>query len=73
MRALSPFVESFRETLEMRYLWQRPLALDNRKLVAVLGSEPHTALHDAVHDTLEALGCLEGGAGATRRPSSAAA
>jgi len=73
MRALSPFVESFRETLEMRYLWQRPLALDNRKLVAALGSEPQTALHDAVHDTLEALGCLEGGAGATRRPSSAAA
>lgn len=57
-RALSPFVPLFREVLEMNYLWQREVLLDNRKLVAVLGSEPHTDLRDAVQDTLEALGCL---------------
>jgi hypothetical protein len=57
--ALAPFVTVFREMLEMRYLWQREVMLDNRKLVAVLGAEPHTDLRDAVHDTLEALGCME--------------
>src|SRR5690606_29300227 len=36
---LAPFVETFREILEMRYLWQRSLLLDNQKLVAFLGSE----------------------------------
>ena len=56
--ALSPFVESFREMLEMRYLWKRPLRLDNAKLVRVLGAEPHTPLDQAVRDTLAGLGCL---------------
>jgi nucleoside-diphosphate-sugar epimerase len=56
--ALSPFIESFREMLEMRYLWKRPLRLNNAKLVRVLGAEPHTPLDRAVHDTLDGLGCL---------------
>ena len=56
--ALSPFVETLREMKEMRYLWQRPVALDNRKLVAVLGSEPHTPLPEAVRETLRVLGCF---------------
>lgn len=56
--ALSAFVESFREMLEMRYLWKRPLRLDNAKLVRVLGAEPHTPLDQAVRDTLAGLGCL---------------
>ena len=60
-RAMSPFVTLFREVLEMNYLWQREVMLDNSKLVAVLGSEPHTDLRDAVHDTLEAMGCLQPG------------
>jgi len=56
--ALAPIVPLFREMREMRYLWQQSVRLDNRKLVAVLGSEPRTDLHDAVRDTLESLGCL---------------
>jgi len=60
-RAMSPFVTLFREVLEMNYLWQREVLLDNSKLVAVLGSEPHTDLRDAVQDTLEAIGCLQPG------------
>lgn len=60
LTAISPFVKTFREMLEMRYLWQRPLALDNQRLVAVLGREPHTPLRDAVRDSLAALGCLDG-------------
>ena len=54
---LSPFVETFREMIEMRYLWQSSLRLDNRKLVAFLGTEPHTAIEPALRDTLRGLGC----------------
>ncbi len=54
---LSPFVETFREMIEMRYLWQQPLRLDNHKLVAFLGREPHTPLESALGTTLRDLGC----------------
>ena len=54
----SPAVPMFREILEMRYLWRRPLRLDNRKLVAFLGDEPHTPVDCAVARALDALGCL---------------
>ena len=55
---LAPFVETFRELIEMRYLWREPLRLDNRKLVAFLGQEPHTPLDTALSVTLRGLGCL---------------
>jgi nucleoside-diphosphate-sugar epimerase len=55
---LAPFIETCREMLEMRYLWSRPLLLDNRKLVHFLGEEPHTPLERALHMTLAGLGCL---------------
>jgi nucleoside-diphosphate-sugar epimerase len=58
MFLLAPFVETFREMLEMRYLWSRTLLLDNRKLVAFLGSEPHTPLDVALEATLRGLGCM---------------
>lgn len=64
----APFVALFRELREMRYLWQRPLHLDNRKLVALLGTEPHTDLHQAVEATLRGLGCLDGAAARPPRP-----
>ena len=54
---LSPFIETFREMLEMRYLWSTSLLLDNRKLNAFLGSEPHTPLDQALRTTLTGLGC----------------
>jgi nucleoside-diphosphate-sugar epimerase len=54
---LSPFIAVFREVLEMRYLWSTPLKLDNRKLVAFLGEEPHTELDTALRHTLRGLGC----------------
>jgi nucleoside-diphosphate-sugar epimerase len=47
----SPFVPVLRELREMRYLW-------NARLLAALGSEPHTPLDHAVRRTLEGLGCL---------------
>lgn len=54
----SPLVALFREVREMRYLWTQPMQLDNRKLVAFLGEEPHTGLDDAVASTLRGMGCL---------------
>jgi nucleoside-diphosphate-sugar epimerase len=58
---LSPFVETFREMREMRYLWQTPVRLDNSKLTAFLGREPHTPLDLAVTATLAGLDCLPEG------------
>lgn len=52
VRALAPFVETCREMLEMRWLWEQPLRLDHRKLVARLGQEPHTPLEEALRATL---------------------
>jgi nucleoside-diphosphate-sugar epimerase len=54
----SPFVETFREMLEMTYLWRVPVRLDNRRLVAFLGAEPHTPTVEAVRATLQGMGSL---------------
>ncbi|HVU02505.1 MAG TPA: NAD-dependent epimerase/dehydratase family protein [Polyangiaceae bacterium] len=69
---LSPFVETFREMLEMRYLWSTPVRLGNDKLVSFLRektgeAEPHTEITVALRETLEGLGCLP------RRPDGHAA
>jgi len=56
----APFSTFMREALEMRYLWQVPLRLDNTKLRALIGEETHTALDQAIRETLAALGCLSG-------------
>jgi nucleoside-diphosphate-sugar epimerase len=55
---LAPFKTLFREMREMRYLWQEPLRLDNRHLLAALGAEPRTPLDQAVRATLQGLKCL---------------
>jgi nucleoside-diphosphate-sugar epimerase len=54
----APFVTLFREMLEMRYLWQKTLRLDNAKLIGVLGAEPHTPLDEAVKRALTDLKSL---------------
>jgi len=61
--ALSPFVEMFRELLEMRYLWRRPIGLDGGKLEGFLGLSPTTTLDAAVRATLADMGLLEEGSG----------
>jgi nucleoside-diphosphate-sugar epimerase len=48
----APILNVFREMLEMRYLWQVPLELDNAKLRTYLGSEPHTPIEQALAATL---------------------
>jgi nucleoside-diphosphate-sugar epimerase len=52
------FSPTLREAIEMRYLWQEPLRLDNQKLISLIGPEPHTPLDEAVRASLDALGCL---------------
>lgn len=54
----APFSTFMREALEMRYLWQVPLRLDNSKLRALIGDETHTPLDQAIRETLLELGCL---------------
>jgi nucleoside-diphosphate-sugar epimerase len=58
LRLVTPFVPLIRELVKMRYLWQHDVALDNRKLVTFLGSEPHTPLDVALGETLAGQGCL---------------
>ncbi|NVI81017.1 NAD(P)H-binding protein [Janthinobacterium rivuli] len=55
----SPFVATLREMREMRYLWQTPLSMENARLLAVLGQEPHTPLDEAVRATLQGMGNLK--------------
>jgi nucleoside-diphosphate-sugar epimerase len=55
---MSPFNTTLHEMLEMRYLWQQPIRMDNAKLIDFLGYEPHTPLIEAVHKTLTGLGCI---------------
>jgi nucleoside-diphosphate-sugar epimerase len=54
----APFVATFREVREMRYLWCEPVRMDNARLIAALGEEPHTSLDQAVEATLVGLGCF---------------
>jgi nucleoside-diphosphate-sugar epimerase len=54
----SPFVATFGEMREMRYLWREPLRMDNAGLLAAVGQEPHTPLDEAIEATLVGLGCL---------------
>ena len=42
----------------MRYLWRTPVRMDNARLVAALGYEPHTPLDQAVEATLVGMGSL---------------
>jgi len=60
LKLASPFVATFKEMQEMRYLWQQPVRLDNTRLMEVLGHEPHTPLDEAVEAALQGLSCLPG-------------
>ena len=65
---IAPFNETMRELIEMKPLWRAAARLDNRKLVAFLGEEPHTPLDQAVLSTLKGLGIgvVHGGVTADR-------
>ncbi len=56
IRLASPFVPTWAALMEMRYLWDTPHALDNRKLQRLIGPEPHTPLAQAAQQALLDLG-----------------
>ena len=58
LHAMAPFNETMRELVEMKYLWDRPVLLDNSRLVAKLGAEPRTALPVALRAALAGMGSL---------------
>jgi len=59
VKYLSPFITTFRELMEMRYLWKMAVYMDNARLVETLGEEPHTSWDEAIRTTLIAQGCLK--------------
>ena len=56
IRVAAPFVPMWRELLVMRYLWQRPHALDDADLRALIGGVPQTPLPQALRSMLVELG-----------------
>jgi nucleoside-diphosphate-sugar epimerase len=66
LSAAAPFVATFREMQEMRYLWREPVRMRGGRLPV---GEPHTPLEHAVEATLEGLGCLGTGTAASCVPS----
>ena len=71
LRLAAPFNETFRELLEMHYLWNQPIGLDNAKLVRLLGEEPHTPLETALRATLADMGLLDDASPAPGQPGRA--
>lgn len=59
IRIASVFMPTWAALLEMRYLWSQPHALDNRKLVALIGEEPSTPLAKATYMSLVDLGYIK--------------
>lgn len=55
IRLAAPFVPMWRELLVMRYLWQRPHALDDAGLRALIGPVPQTPLAQALRSALTEL------------------
>jgi nucleoside-diphosphate-sugar epimerase len=52
LRLASPFSGFLRELLDVEYLWRVPIRLNNNKLNALIGPEPHTPLDEAVRRSL---------------------
>lgn len=55
---LGPLVPSWAALSSLRYLWNQPHRLDNRRLVTIIGREPHTPWPLALGRTLQHLELL---------------
>lgn len=58
LRAVSVVMPTFGALAAMRYLWNTPHRLDNTRLRALIGDEPHTPFDLAVRQALADLGLL---------------
>jgi nucleoside-diphosphate-sugar epimerase len=54
MRVIGLFNPLVREVVKMRYLWDTPHSLDNTRLEALIGAEPHTPLETALAEAVAA-------------------
>jgi len=59
MRLLAPFGGFPRAVRDIEPYWRHPVRLDNRRLVELIGAEPHTPVEDAIRTTLQQMGCLD--------------
>ena len=59
LKLIGLFNETLRELTAMKFLWEIPVRLDNDRLVAFLGAEPHTPWDEAVATTLRGLGSIQ--------------
>lgn len=55
IRLGAPFMPMWRELVAMRYLWERPHALDDSSLRTLIGAPPHTPLPSALRSALADL------------------
>lgn len=58
MRMLSPFGGFPQAVRDIEPYWRHPMRLDNRRLIELLGAEPHTPVETAIYKTLHDMGCL---------------
>jgi len=56
IRLIGLFNPVLREVARMRYLWDTPHSLDNGRLEALIGAEPHTPLQTALAEAAAAQG-----------------
>lgn len=58
LRVAGLVVPTYAALADVRYLWSTPHRLDNTRLVALIGAEPHTPFEPAVRRALHDLGLL---------------
>lgn len=58
LRLAGLVMPTFAALADMRYLWSTPHRLDNTRLCALIGEEPHTPFEQAVRSALHDLGLL---------------
>ncbi|WP_066270902.1 NAD-dependent epimerase/dehydratase family protein [Hydrogenophaga palleronii] len=73
IRAMGLVMPSFEALAALRYLWNQPHRLDNRRLLALIGSEPHTAWPVALRHSLQEMALLSPAPTEAVAPSSARA
>ncbi len=61
-RALALVVPTWASLVYLRYIWNTPHTLDNSRLQALIGAEPHTPLMQAAQQALVGLGIVNEGA-----------
>ena len=58
LRVMGLVAPTFAALADMRYLWRTPHRLDNTRLRALIGDEPHTPFDQAVRQALADLGLV---------------